>query len=128
MNRRFVRTNRCSRPDWGVAGDGTDDPRKDVDNTSTYGPENIYLTRAAAGRYHVMVEYWGSGTTDTSEISITLSGTTVWHGAHTMDLHQVWDVGTLDFPAGTFAPVDTITPCESAWRASGSYGCALPIP
>lgn len=115
-------------PDWGVPGDPTDDPRKDVDNTSTYGPENIYLTRAAPGRYHVMVEYWGSGTPDTSEITITLGGATVWRGSRLMSLYDVWTVGTLDFPAARFTPVDTITPCTTAWRTGGSFGCALPIP
>ncbi|MBN8609028.1 MAG: hypothetical protein J0L92_00450 [Deltaproteobacteria bacterium] len=115
-------------PDWGTLGDATDDPRKDVDNTTTYGPENIYLTRAPAGRYHVMVEYWGSGTADTSEVSITLGGATVWRGERAMNVHEVWSVGTLDFPGGSFTPVDTLTPCESAWRTGGSYGCALPIP
>lgn len=115
-------------PDWGTAGDATDDPRKDVDNTSTYGPENIYLTRAAPGRYHVMVEYWGSGTPDTSEVTITLAGTTVYRGSREMGLYDVWHVGTLEFPGARFTPVDTITPCTSAWRTGGSYGCALPIP
>jgi hypothetical protein len=118
----------AASPDWGVVGDTTDDPRKDVDNTGTYGPENIYLTRAGDGRYDVMVEYWGSGTMDTSEVTITLGGTTVWRGARAMSLYDVWHVGTLEFPAATFTEVGTLTPCASAWRTGGSRGCALPIP
>lgn len=115
-------------PDWGVVGDPTDDPHKDVDWTGTFGPENIFLSRAAAGRYEVMVEYWGHGTTDAPTVTITLGGTTVWMGNHTMNLYDVWDVGTIVFPGPTFVPVDAITPCASAWRTGGSYGCALPIP
>lgn len=115
-------------PDWGTVGDPTDDPHKDVDNVSTFGPENIFLTRAPDGTYEVMVEYWGHGTADTSEIAITLGGVTVWRGSRLMTLYEVWDVGTLAFPAATFTPVDTITDCTASWRTGGSYGCALPIP
>ena len=115
-------------PDWGTIGDATDDPHKDVDWLQTFGPENIYLERAADGRYEVMVEYWGSGTAETSSITVLLDGATVWMGSHVLNVHDVWDVGTITFPARTFTPVDTVIPCESAWRTSGSMGCALPIP
>jgi hypothetical protein len=115
-------------PDWGVLGDPTDDPHKDVDWTGTFGPENVFLSRAAPGRYEVMVEYWGSGTADSPSVTITLDGRTIWMGAHAMNVHDVWDVGTITFPGGTFTPVDTIIPCESAWHAGGSRGCALAIP
>ncbi len=115
-------------PDWGVIGDPSDDPHKDVDNTSTFGPENIFLMHAADGRYEVIVEYWGSGTEDSPSVTITLAGRTVWMGSHAMSLHDVWDVGTITFPAQAFTPVDTITPCAADWRTGGSYGCALPIP
>jgi hypothetical protein len=115
-------------PDWGVAGDSTDDPHKDVDWVSTFGPENIYLTRAADGSYEVMVEYWGSGTADTPTVTITLDGRTAWMGSHAMDVHDVWDVGTITLPGPTFTARDTITPCAADWRAGGSYGCGLAIP
>lgn len=115
-------------PDWGVVGDPTDDPHKDVDWLSTFGPENIYLAHAANGRYEVMVEYWGSGTTDAPSVTVTLGGRTVWMGSHTMSLHDVWDVGTIVFPGPTFVPVDTVVPCEAQWHGGGSRGCALPIP
>jgi uncharacterized protein YfaP (DUF2135 family) len=117
-----------SSPDWGVIGDPTDNPHKDVDNTGPFGPENIYLTRAPDGRYEVMVEYWGSGMPDSPAVTITLGGRTVWRGSHMMTVHDVWDVGTLAFPASTFTPVDTIVPCQSMWFTGGSRGCALPIP
>jgi hypothetical protein len=115
-------------PDWGVVGDPTDDPRKDVDNTSTFGPENIFLMRAAPGRYHVMVEYWGWGTPDTSEITITLGGTTVYCGAREMSRNDVWHVGTSELPGEHFTLVDTITPCMAAWRTGGGRGCTLSTP
>lgn len=117
-------------PDWGTVGDPSDDPHKDVDWLGTFGPENVFLDRAPNGSYEVMVEYWGSGTTDAPSVTINLGGRTVWMGSHTMNLYDVWDVGTITFTggSGTFTPVDTITPCASAWRTGGSMGCALPIP
>ena len=119
----------ASSPDWGVLGDPTDDPHKDVDNTGPFGPENIYLMRAPDGGYEIMVEYWGSGTMDSPSVTVTLGGRTVWRGTHAMIPQDVWDVGTLAFPAATFTPVDTITPCAgAAWHGGGSRGCSLPIP
>jgi hypothetical protein len=115
-------------PDWGVAGDPADDPTKDVDNTGTYGPENIYLTRAADGSYEVMVEYWGSGTPETPEVSITLGGRTVWVGSHVLSLYDVWHVGTIAYPGAGFTPVDVVTPCAAAWQTGGSLGCGLALP
>ena len=101
--------------DWGAAGDTTDDPRKDVDNTGLYGPENIYLERAADGRYHVMVEYWGSGTTDTSEVSVTLGGRTVWHGTRAMNVH-----GGLAGPSSHASPVQFHSGAMVLKSATGS--------
>ena len=101
---------------------------KDVDWVSTFGPENIYLTRAADGSYEVMVEYWGSGTADSPTVTVTLDGRTAWMGSHAMNVHDVWDVGTITLPGPTFTVRDTITPCDADWRAGGSFGCGLAIP
>lgn len=114
--------------DWGVAGDAHDNPTKDIDNTGTLGPENVFLERATAGTYHVMVEYWGSGEPSTSDVDVTIRERTVARLRHTMlPVHSVWYVGTVSFPAGTFTPVDSVTPCASNWMAS-TRGCDLPLP
>ena len=51
-------------PDWGVAGDESDNPKKDVDDTGTYGPENVFLAKPVDGTYAVYVEHWGAGADD----------------------------------------------------------------
>ncbi len=48
-------------PDWGVAGDLSDNAHKDVDNTGPYGPENIFLSKPESGRFTVLIEHWGVG-------------------------------------------------------------------
>jgi len=40
-------------PDWGRAGDTTDNPFLDRDDTNGPGPENINLSSAAPGDYQV---------------------------------------------------------------------------
>lgn len=114
--------------DWGTPGDTRDNPTKDIDNTGPLGPENIYLDRAAAGTYHVLVEYWGSGQPSTSDVDITIRERTVarLHRA-AIPVHSVWYVGTVSYPSATFTPVDTITACASNWMAR-TRGCDLPLP
>lgn len=97
-----------SSPDWGVIGDPSDDPRKDVDNTGTLGPENIYLVRPEAGLYTVMVEHWGFGDPSADgEVSIVL-GTAAPVVIPITDLapHFVRYVATIDWT--TKGP----TPCS----------------
>lgn len=117
-----------SSPDWGVSGDDTDNPRKDLDDTNAYGPENIFLSRAPDGRYDVLVEYYGGGQPDSPEVTVTIRDSTVWRGTHAMSYHDVWHVGYVEFPSGTFTPVDVVTPCGTAWGTGGGMGCRLPLP
>ena len=66
-----------SGPDWGTPDDLTDNPRKDVDNTGTYGPENIFYASPEDGTYTVMVEHWGNGAPQADgEVTINLKGET----------------------------------------------------
>ncbi len=115
--------------DWGVPGDASDDPSKDIDATGPFGPENIFLTSAAPGTYHVYVEYWGHGEPTTANLAVAIGESTVAElHASGLDVHDVWDVGVLSFPGGTFTPVDAIVPCQADWRTGGSRGCAMALP
>ncbi|MBI5512908.1 MAG: hypothetical protein HY909_04025 [Deltaproteobacteria bacterium] len=114
--------------DWGVPGDARDNPRKDIDNTGFFGPENIFLDRAPAGTYHILVEFWGGGMPSQNEVAINVRERTVARLVHPrLNVHEVWYVGTLSYPAGTFTPVDSITPCAMNWMAT-TRGCDLPLP
>ncbi len=115
-----------TQPMWGV--DAMHNPRKDVDNTGYYGPENIFLDSAPDGTYNILVEYWGGGTPSTNNVDVTIRERTVATLTRTaLPVHWVWNVGSVTFPAGTFTPVDTLTDCAPSWRAT-TMGCDLPLP
>jgi hypothetical protein len=115
--------------EWGVAGDATDNPRKDIDNTGSFGPENIFLDRAPAGTYYVLVEHWGStGEPSTADIDVIIRERSVARLRRTMFPRQwVWNVGTITFPEGRFTPVDMTIDCNGSWRRM-SRGCDLALP
>jgi len=115
--------------EWGVAGDITDNPHKDVDDIDAYGPENIYLERAPPGTYDVMVEHWGpTGLPSTGSIDVAIHEATVAHLDKTMfDRYHVWRVGRVTFPAGTWETLDTDIDCTTAWRLT-TMGCDMMIP
>jgi hypothetical protein len=122
----------CMSPnglEWGDPASTADNPRKDIDNTSNFGPENIFLDRAALGTYTVVVEYWGGGTPSVNDVDIAVRERTVARLRHTMlPQHNVWVVGTVTYPGGTFTPLDRTIDCATPWRTMGSMGCPLPIP
>ena len=113
-------------PDWGVMGDTSDDPRKDVDNTGNYGPENIFYAKPEAGRYTVMVEHWGAGTPDADgQVTINL----IDEQPTTIDItnltsHHVFTAATIDWPSKKVTPVASDHDCTANW----SGGCLDAIP
>lgn len=113
-------------PDWGVEGDSGDDPHKDIDNTDTFGPENIWLNRPEDGGYTVLVEHWGAGGAMASgEVTILLTGrpavkVPVTHLAS----HWVDTVATIDWATRAVTPVSSLTDCTESWVS----GCTLPLP
>ncbi|HTM44026.1 MAG TPA: hypothetical protein VL137_03670 [Polyangiaceae bacterium] len=113
-------------PDWGVLGDATDNPLKDVDNTGNYGPENIFYAKPEDGTYTVMVEHWGAGTPDSDgQVTINLLGqkATV---VPIMNLasHHVFTAATIDWPSKVVTPVETDYDCTATWAG----GCTAAIP
>ena len=101
--------------DWGIPGDPSDNPRKDIDWTGTSGTENITLPKPENVSYAVVVEYWGAGLPSDARISVNalgLSDTLLLSDAAFQDsmgtpvkgnllsLHSVWFAGTVNFVAG----------------------------
>lgn len=113
-------------PDWGVTGDASDDPKKDVDDTGDFGPENIFLAKPETGTFHVMVEHWGSGApTNDARLIINVKG----KGATVLDRkdlvsQHVWRAATIAWPEGTVTPVATDFDCSASW----SSGCTAQLP
>lgn len=115
-----------SSPDWGVVGDPGDNPHKDVDNTGTFGPENIYLSRPESTPYTVMVEHWGGGTPD-ADGSVTIllrGGPQLTIPITDLPSHFTRAIATIDWPTQTITPLTTVTDCTATW----SGGCREPIP
>jgi hypothetical protein len=123
--------NTCisQQPDWGVPGDTSDDPRKDIDNVSTFGPENVFLRQPAPGTYAVMVEHWGStGEPCTADVTVTVAGqVALQRSINLFSSHHVWDVARIEWPAATVTPVDQDIDCTASWGVD-TRGCDLRLP
>ncbi len=113
-------------PDWGRAGDDTDNPSKDVDDTGTFGPENIVYPDPADGRYTVIVEHWGGGQPGaTGAVTINVAGQApVQLDIDGLDSQHVVTVATIDWPEGTVTAVDTEYDCTAEWNR----GCTAALP
>lgn len=112
-------------PDWGVQGDSFDNPRKDVDNTGFYGPENIFLTSPEDGLYTVFVEHWGGGDPMADgEVIINVAGETTTASIENLASRHVWYVGTIAWPSAEVTLDGTIVDCSDNWRG----GCQLDLP
>lgn len=114
-----------SGPDWGVEGDPSDDPRKDVDNTGAYGPENIFLSGPEEGTYTVLVEHWGNGDPQApGAVTFNVGSETIVVEIDALAPREVWTAGTIDWPSGTVTTSQEIYDCNEEW----SSGCTAPLP
>lgn len=112
-------------PDWGVQGDASDDPSKDVDNVSFYGPENIFLANPESGTYTVLVEHWGSGDPNSDgQVVFNVGGQTVSVSIQDLAPREVWTAGTIEWPSGTVVTGTEVFDCADNW----SSGCQADIP
>jgi hypothetical protein len=113
-------------PDWGVPGDATDNPHKDVDNTRYFGPENIVLNQPESGVYWVLVEHWGVGLpTADGVVTISLAGSpSVTIPITDLASHFVRSVATIDWATRTVTPSSLVTDCTASWTS----GCRLDLP
>lgn len=98
--------NRLNPPDWGESG-GDDDPRLDIDDRGGFGPENINIGSPADAEYPIKVHYYSRGSAgaiETATVVVWAGGQKVYEGAQALDYNQVWDVGSVTWPDGTFSP------------------------
>ncbi|ASJ76264.1 YfaP family protein [Granulosicoccus antarcticus] len=112
-------------PDWGLAGDTSDNPLKDVDDTGSFGPENIFLNNPENETYTVMVEHWGSGGAESAgNLIFNVAGETTLAEVTNLPSHFVWNVGTIEWPSATVVLDGRIIDCTADW----SGGCTLDLP
>jgi len=112
-------------PDWGVEGDASDDPRKDVDNTGAYGPENIFLAGPEEGTYTVLVEHWGGGDANApGTVTFNVDGKTTVVEIDALAPQHVWTAGTIEWPSGNVTTGQEIYDCSGEW----SGGCTAMLP
>ncbi|WP_163991443.1 hypothetical protein [Pyxidicoccus caerfyrddinensis] len=114
-----------SRPDWGVQGDLADDPKKDVDDTGDFGPENILLARPENGTYHVMVEHWGAGSPESDgRLVLNVAGQVTVIDIQDLPPRSVWKAATITWPGGAVTPSTEKYDCSGSW----SSGCTAALP
>jgi hypothetical protein len=111
-------------PDWGVQGDVTDNPHKDVDDTGEYGIENIWLTNPENVVYDVMVEYWASGDPSTPQVVFNVDGQTTVAAVQNLMPQEVWHVATIDWTNHSVTLINNVIDCSGDW----SSGCLMDIP
>lgn len=113
-------------PDWGTPEDLTDNPRKDVDNTGTYGPENIFYASPEDGTYTVMVEHWGNGSPESDgQVTINLKD----QAPVTIDIadlapQHVFTAATISWPSKQVSVIGDDYDCSGNWIG----GCKDAIP
>lgn len=113
-------------PDWGVVGDATDDPHKDIDNTGAYGPENIWLSKPENGTYTVMVEHWNGAGSPMSDgfVTLNVAGHPFTVAIQDLAPFHVWTAATIEWPSGTVTTSHANYDCSGNW----SSGCRDSIP
>lgn len=94
--------------DWGVAGDAADDGHLDLDDDYGYGPEHAGVDVPLDGTYVVRVHHFDDGDDGdvTATVSVFARNTLVWSGSEILARNEVWDVGQVNWPDGTFGTFD----------------------
>jgi hypothetical protein len=95
-------------PNWGALDQVDDDPRIELDDRGGFGPENINILEPIGGIYAVRVHYFDTNgdSAVTATVVVWANGEKVWEGSEPMVFNQVWDVGQLNWPDGSFAAND----------------------
>ncbi|WP_329729641.1 hypothetical protein [Archangium sp.] len=114
-----------SQPDWGVQGNASDDPMRDVSDTGDYGPENIILSNPENGLYHVMVEHWGNGSPESDgRLILNVAGKKTVIDIQNLPPKSVWRAATITWPDGQVTTSTQKYDCSGNW----SSGCKAALP
>lgn len=99
-------------PDWGAAGDASDDPTLERNDTDGWGPESIGIPNPAPAIYRVGVAYQddaGFGPT-VARVRIRVQGLTVFERSRELaDAGAFWEVADIEWPTGLTYPLEGST-------------------
>lgn len=109
-------------PDWGVVGEPADDGHLDLDDDDGFGPEQVGVNVPADGTYPVRVHLYDDGEdlAVTATVSVFARGVLVWSGSKVMLRNQVWEVGQVNWPDGSFGVAS-----DPLWDAGGTRECDI---
>lgn len=117
-------THGFSAPEWdGVPGRTAGDPVLDIDDTVSYGPENINVDAPANGTYIAGVHGWRVPSPTTVMVKIFVNGGLAYEGFREMNSTsavpggQFWRVAEIQWQNGAaiVVPVDTF---QTNWSCS----------
>lgn len=93
-------------PDWGVAGQGSDDPVLSPDADDGFGPEFVTISEPADSTYLVRAHHFDDGDDGrtTANVQVFLAGALAWSGSKLLERNEVWDVGQINWADGNFGP------------------------
>jgi hypothetical protein len=105
-------------PEWGVAGDLTDNPVLDVDDDQSGGPERVVLQRPEEDAYKILVEYYNDRNEPVAVIPtlvIRAEGQVIANveGPMLSGEGRVWMAGTVDWTTLTYSFDDELTTHDS---------------
>lgn len=106
------------RPDFGILGDTSDDPRFTKESLKGFGPEEIVFSKPSGGTYTVVVDFakanGASNPLTDAILRVYVYGKLEAEMRATLDVPgQAWEVLQIDWPSGVLTEID-----EVRWMAT----------
>jgi hypothetical protein len=98
-------------PDWGVAGDTSDDPELVRDALVGFGPELLGYVEPAAGTYRVIAKYFNDHLTNDPAAEVTVRiyefGVVTFERKKVLSVEgEVWNVADIEWPSGKITEIE----------------------
>jgi hypothetical protein len=98
-------------PDWGLAGDPTDDPELVRDALVGFGPEVLGYAEPAPGTYRVVAKYFNDHLADDPAVEVTVRiyefGVVKFERSRVLSAEgEVWNVADIEWPSRVITPIE----------------------